>query len=172
MVTANASERRRVHIRLIHDGVQPSKPLEEPLRFGLQDSKGEVSPGSVQSGEVQTFDFVVEVKELEVVFTGAFAHGPAAGRFLYLSWRREGVQENPWGRRIKIPLAGIDWAKIRAAEKPGKRLAADVIGRGTHTSEIWRVEACKVRAPRRPSKSLDFSPGSADSDILNYTPLR
>jgi hypothetical protein len=66
MVTANASERRRVHIRLIRDGVQPGKPLEEPLRFGLQDSKGEVSPGSVQSGEVQTFDFVVEVKELEV----------------------------------------------------------------------------------------------------------
>jgi hypothetical protein len=146
MVTANASERRRVHIHLIHDGVQPGKPLEEPLRFGLQDSKGEVSPGRVQSGKVQTFDFVLEVKENDggqPVFTGAFAHGPAAGRFLYLGWKREGVQENPWGRRIKIPLAGIDWAKIRAAEKPGKRLAADVIGRRPHTSEtvIWRVEA-------------------------------
>jgi hypothetical protein len=145
MVTANASERRRVHVRLIHDGVQPSKPLEEPIRFGLQDSKGEVSPGSVQSGEVQTFDFVLEVKENDggQLFTGAFAHGPAAGRFLYLSWKREGVQENPWGWRIKIPLAGIDWAKIRAAEKPGKRLAADVVGRRPHTFEpvIWRVEA-------------------------------
>jgi hypothetical protein len=146
-VTANASERRRrVHVRLIHDGVQPGRPLKEPLRFGLQDSKGEISPGSVQSGEVQTFDIVVEVKENDggqPVFTGAFAHGPAAGRFLYLSWKREGVHEHPWGWRIKIPLAGIDWGKIRAAEKSGKRLAADVIGRGPHTSEpvIWRVEA-------------------------------
>ena len=30
MVTADASERRGVHIRLIHDGVQPGKPLKEP----------------------------------------------------------------------------------------------------------------------------------------------
>jgi hypothetical protein len=74
MVAANASERRSVHIHLIHDGVQPGKPLEEPLRFGLQDSKGEVSPGRVQSGKVQTFDFVLEVKENDggqPVFTGA-----------------------------------------------------------------------------------------------------
>jgi hypothetical protein len=76
MLTADASERRRVHIHLINHGVQPGKPREEPLRFGLQDSKGEVSPGSVQSGEVQTFDFVLEFKESDgglPVFTGAFA---------------------------------------------------------------------------------------------------
>ena len=102
--------------------------------------------GECSIRELQTFDFVLEVKENDgeqPVFAGAFAHRPAAGRFLYLSWKREGVQENPWGWRIKIPLAGIDWAKIRAAEKPGKRLAADVIGRRPHTSEpmIWRVEA-------------------------------
>lgn len=77
MVTADASERRGVHIRLIHDGVQPGKPLEEPW----------------------------------------LAH------------------QNPprWNRL----------GQIRAAGKPGKRLAADVIGRRPHTSEpvIWQVEA-------------------------------
>lgn len=94
------------------------------------------------------------------MFTGAFAHGPAAGRFLYLSWKREGVHEHPWGWRIKIPVAGIDWAKIRAAEKPGKRLAADVIGRGPHTfrardlASRGFVKFARPDVPQNPSISV------------------
>jgi hypothetical protein len=136
---------RRINIRLIHDGVQPGAALCEPLRFGLQDSKGNVHAGIAQPGGTQNFDLVLEIKEgaeaVQPVFRGGFAQGPPAGRFLYLSWKREGEPEHPWGWRIKIPLSGIGWADIRAAEKPGKCLAANVIGRRPHATEAinWRV---------------------------------
>jgi hypothetical protein len=76
------------------------------------------------------------------VFRSAFAHGPPAARFVYLSWKREDTHQHPWGWRIKIPLSGIGWAEIRAAEKPDKCLAADVTGRRPHASEAinWQVE--------------------------------
>jgi hypothetical protein len=50
---------------------------------------------------------------------------------------------HPWGWRIKIPLSGIGWAEIRAAEKPGKCLVANVLGRRPHTTDAikWRVGA-------------------------------
>jgi hypothetical protein len=66
-----------------------------------------------------------------------------AGRFLYLSWKREGEHEHPWGWRIKIPLSGIGWAEIGAAQTPGKCLVADVISRRPHTSERaeWKVKS-------------------------------
>ena len=55
---------------------------------------------------------------------------------------RGGEHEHPWGWRIKIPLSGIGWGEILAAEKPGKCLVANVIGRRPHSSEAihWRVE--------------------------------
>jgi hypothetical protein len=119
--------------------------LQEPLRFGLQDSKAEVHPGTAH-GEVRHFDFTLDVKGASTsppVFTGVFAHGPPAARFLYLSWKREGTHAAPWGWRIKIPLSGIGWAEIRAAEQPGKCLEANVVGRRPHKTEpiTWRVRA-------------------------------
>ena len=117
-----APAKRQVHLRLIHNGVQPGTPLPETLRFGLQDAQGEVHPGLTQPGEARNFDFVLEVSEAKdagkPVFRGAFAHGPPAGRFIYLSWKREGEHEHPWGWRIKIPLSGIGWDEICAAERP------------------------------------------------------
>ena len=127
--------------------MQPGTPLDEPLRFGLQDAKGEVHPGLTQPGEARNFDLILEFSEGDdadkPVFRGAFAHGPAKARFVYLSWKRQGKHEHPWGWRIKVPLAGIGWAEICAAEKPGKCLAANVIGRRPHASEAieWRIEA-------------------------------
>lgn len=137
--------KRRINVRLIHNGVQPGTPLEERFRFGLQDAKGEVQSGIIEPGEARNFDLALEVREGEAgrpVFRGAFAHGPPAGRFLYLSWKREGDHAHPWGWRIKIPLSGIGWAEICAAEKPGKCLVANVLGRRPHTTEaiMWRVE--------------------------------
>jgi hypothetical protein len=140
------SVKRQIHLRLIHDGVQPGTPLDEPLRFGLQDGKGEVHPGLTKPGKPQNFDLVLDVSEgdeaNQPVFRGMFAHGPSTGRFVYLSWKRQGEHEHPWGWRIKIPLSGIGWADIRAAEKPGKCLVANVIGRRPHASEpiVWRIE--------------------------------
>jgi hypothetical protein len=141
------SAKRQIHVRLIHNGMQPGTPLDEPLLFGLQDAKGHVHPGLTQPGEARNFDLILEVGEGngvdKPVFRGAFVHGPAKARFIYLSWKRQGEHEHPWGSRIKIPLSGIGWAEIHAAEKPGKCLAANVIGRRPHASEAieWRIEA-------------------------------
>jgi hypothetical protein len=112
MVT-DASAKRQINVRLIHNGMQPGTPLDESSEQG------------------------------QPVFRGAFAHGPPAGRFLYLAWKRVAEHEHPFGWRIKIPLSGIGWAEIRAAEKPGKCLAANVIGRRPHASEPikWEIEA-------------------------------
>jgi Family of unknown function (DUF5990) len=144
------SGKRQIHLRLIHNGVQPGRPLDEPLRFGLQDGNGEVHPGLGQPGEPQKFDIVLEVGEgdeaSQPVFRGMFAHGPPKGRFVYLSWKRQGKHEHPWAWRIKVPLSDIGWAEVRAAEKPGKCLAANVIGRLPHTSEAieWQIEALQI----------------------------
>ena len=41
-------------------------------------------------------------------FRGPFAHGPTAGRFVYITvGQRAGQPHSPWDRRAKIPLAGI-----------------------------------------------------------------
>jgi hypothetical protein len=147
-------EKRQIAVRLIHDGVQPGIPLEEPMRFGVQDTKGGVHPGLTEPGDARPFDLTLDVRGDEAslpVFSGQFAHGPPSGRFLYLSWKREGQHEHPWCWRIKIPLSGIGWAEIRAAEQPDKCLAANVVGRRPHTSEpiMWRIEPLrtKVRSP-------------------------
>jgi hypothetical protein len=145
-MSVSPSAKRKVHLRLIHNGMQPGTPLDETLRFGLQDAKGEVHPGLTQPGEARNFDLILEVSEgkdaNKPVFRSTFAHGPPAGRFIYPSWKREGEHEHPWGWRIKIPLSGIGWGEILAAEKPGKCLVANVIGRRPHSSEAihWRVE--------------------------------
>ena len=146
-MATNPAVKRQIHLRLIHDGAQPGSPLDEPLRFGLQDAKGDVHPGLIPPGAPRNFDLVLEVREGddadEPIFRGAFAHGPPAARFVYLSWRRQGEHDHPWAWRIKIPLSGIGWAEIHAAEKPGKCLSANVIGRLPHSSEPikWRIEA-------------------------------
>jgi hypothetical protein len=146
-MTLGAPVKRQVHLRLIHNGVQPGTPLAETLRFGLQDAKGEVHPGLTQPGEARNFDLILEVSEgkdaNKPVFRSRFAHGPPAGRFLYLSWKREGAHEHPWGWRIKIPLSGIGWSEICATEQPGRCLVANVTGCRPHSTEAirWRIEA-------------------------------
>jgi len=135
---------RKLQLRLIHDGTQPGSPLAEPLRFGLQDSKGNVHPGLEAPGEPRNFDFELDVLGDAVpVFRGVFAHGTPATRFVYLSWKRVGEHAHPWGWRIKIPLAGLGWETIRAAEAPGLCVAANVIGRKPHSSQpiVWEVVA-------------------------------
>src|ERR1700722_7530078 len=140
-----SSEKRRIAVRLIHDGVQPGAPLDELLRFGVQDSKGDVHLGTRAATGFQRFDFSLDVRESGAsgppAFSGAFVHGPPSGRFLYLSWTREGSKGAPWAWRVKIPLSGIGWADIRAAEKSCKCLEANIIGRRPHTSEPieWRL---------------------------------
>lgn len=137
--------KRLIYVQLLHDGVQPGAPLDEPLHFGLQNNKGEVYPETVKVGPELRFEFVMEIKNGETdqpVFSGPFVHGPPASRFLYLSWKREGEHATPWGWRIKIPLNTLGWSEVRNAELPGMCLMANVTDRRPHTSEPvnWRVQ--------------------------------
>ncbi len=138
---------RQIRLRLIHDGTEPGTPLGERLRFGVQDTKGEVEPGSSEPGAIAHLDLTLSVDGSEEsgppVFRGACAHGPPAKRFVYLSWKRAGTHAAPWGWRIKIPLSGIGWDDIHAAQAPGARLVADVMGRKPHSSETvaWVIES-------------------------------
>jgi hypothetical protein len=145
------SATRQIRVRLIHDGVQPGAPLTGPLRFGVQDTNGEVHAPSGTSGETRHFDLALEVRggdETSMpVLSGAFAHGPPAGRFLYLSWKREGKHDAPWAWRIKVPLSGIGWGDIRAAEKDGRRLEANVVGRRPHSTDAIEWRLVKSRSP-------------------------
>ena len=65
------------------------------------------------------FEFPVRVKEGKdghANFLGPFAQGPASGRFIYLDiGTYAGQTGTPWGRRLKIPLAGITWPLIEEA---------------------------------------------------------
>jgi hypothetical protein len=139
------SQPRRLSLRLIHDATPPSVSPDEPLHFGLQDSKGQVHPGARQPEGTLRFDLTLEIKPGAAasppIFIGPFAQGPPASRFLYLSWKRDGKSEAPWAWRIKIPLSGIGWPEIRAAGKSDARLEANVIGRRPHALEAikWRL---------------------------------
>lgn len=141
-----------MHLRLIHDGAQPGTPLDEPLQFGLQDSNGDVHPGTPVASGTRRFDLTLDVRTAatgQPVFSGAFVHGRPPAHFLYLSWKREATRaarlNAPWGWRIKIPLSGIGWADIQAAERPDTCLAADVTSRRPHRTEAveWRLETLR-----------------------------
>jgi hypothetical protein len=98
-------EKRQIAIRLIHDGKQPGTPVDEAMRFGLQDARGQVHPGIMQANGALHFHLTLDVKGQagagQPVFGGAFAHGSPAGRFLYLSWKREMIIDAMWVWRIK-----------------------------------------------------------------------
>ncbi len=137
--------KRKIRVRLLHDGAQPGPPLDEALSFGVQDVKRGVHPGTAGSGGTRRFDLELDLRAADTdrpVFSGPFAHGSPAARFLYLSWKRQEAAAAPWGWRIKIPLSSIGWNEVREAERDGMVLVADVTGRRPHTSEpiIWRAE--------------------------------
>ena len=137
----------KVLLRLIHDGAQPGSPLDEPLDFGLPDAKGVLHSGEPSAGTTRAFDLTLDVKEGaggEPVFLGSFAHGPAKTRFLYLGWKRRQPQEHPWAWRIKVPLGGIGWPEIQAAQAAQHRLVANVVGRKPHATEAVRWEVKPV----------------------------
>jgi hypothetical protein len=104
------SEKRLLNLRLLHNGTQPGTPVPEPVRFGLQDSKGEVHPGVVRPDGSQQFDFSLEIKggsdSDRLVFTGPFAHGPPTARFLYFELEARGEARRALGLAAQGALVG------------------------------------------------------------------
>ncbi len=97
------------------------------------------------------FDLMVEVKPddgASPVFVGPLAHGPPAGRFLYLSWR------NPTGeyaRRLKLALGSIAWSDIVAAKRADRPLTAELVDQPKLTSTGTHIGGSRTVIWERPA---------------------
>lgn len=85
------------------------------VAFGRQKGRGpayETVQKQISSGEDLRFEFHVRVKNDrtgEPDFRGPFVQGPRGGRFVYLDiGTYAGQSGSSWGRRLKIPLTGVN----------------------------------------------------------------
>src|SRR5262245_24098433 len=88
--------------------------------FCLQQGKDDLVPPTSDSGEIVSFDFIVNIannrSDGPPNFRGPFAQGPPGGRFIYInSGTYAGQSDSRWSRRAKIPLSGITWELIEEA---------------------------------------------------------
>ncbi len=117
----------RVRLRVLYRGTGPVKWNGGPAEFGVQDKNETLHLGRAGPDGAVTFDLSVEVKPEGAgapVFVGPFAHGPANGRFLYLSWRNA---TGEYAQRLKLPLGSITWSDIRAARDADRPLAGELV---------------------------------------------
>src|ERR1700752_2336416 len=92
--------------------------LQEPtpgVVYGLQKGRGsnyETVQKQVFDASDLIFDFTVEVKHGDngnIILHGPFSQGTPQDRFVYIDiGTYAGQKDSQWGRRLKIPLAGID----------------------------------------------------------------
>ena len=82
--------------------------------FGLQKGRGsayETVQTQRSTGKDLTFQFSVGVKG--IALAGPFVQGPAGQRFVYIDiGTYAGQADSCWGRRLKIPLTGINLERI------------------------------------------------------------
>ena len=130
---ANTKEiQQEVHFRFLRsDDIPATNPHNLAYRFGLQDTKGNIIPGEKQTSGMLAFDFTLKVKQgkdaARPVFNGPFASGGVDDRFVYLSWFA--IERGDYINRVKVPLAAINWKMIRASQKEGRPITADLSGR-------------------------------------------
>lgn len=137
-----------VAIRVICEN--PPLPLSssETSSFGLQGKNQEILAGEIIGDRRVKYEFTLHV-DLESSslpnFTGAYAHGTPADRFLYLTQLE--LRDGNWQiiKRIKISLKSITQAQIEAAlSDPYRILQVSVDGRGAATVSLlgngWTVE--------------------------------
>ncbi len=96
------------------------------LRLGIQRGKEVTEDVSVDREEI-IFRFALEAKLNSAnrpVFTGAYAQGTPAERFVYLCWgQRDGVAFLT-EMRTKIPLASLTWEEVKQAAAAGRAVRA------------------------------------------------
>jgi len=117
-----------IKVRLLREPAPPS-PDGSTVRFGLQDKKGAMHEGVGRADGLTQFDIelsVVEAPDGSPDFGGPFVSGSRGARFVYLSWQR--LDGGGFLNRIKVRLADIDWALIRAVRASGGSLEVDLRG--------------------------------------------
>ena len=116
-----------VRLQVVYDGAGPAHWDGGAGAFGLQDKAAVLHPGTPCAGGAVAFDFTLRVKSVDasgVVLVGDFAHGPPAGRFLYLGWRNAAGN---FAQRLKLPLSTITPYQVRQAVTDGKLLTATLV---------------------------------------------
>ena len=132
-----------VKLRLLYPVGPPISHEGQPWVFGLQDTKQQLHDGRPAEGGLTAFDFELRVKPGpdpdHPVFLGAFASGPADGRFVYFAWRDTAT--GAWINRLKARLAPITWAMVRDAQAKDLPITATMAGRrlGDTSAPQWRV---------------------------------
>ncbi len=114
-------------LRLTYDGKGPAIWTPAPGAFGLQDKAAALHPGTPGPGGVVVFEFALQARPHDsgaAVLSGEFAHGPPAGRFLYLGWRNA---QGAFAQRLKLPLSGLAWDDVAAAIARKRVLAATLV---------------------------------------------
>jgi hypothetical protein len=98
-----------------------------PGAFGLQDKAEVLHQGTPGPGSTVVFELTLQARPHgsgAAVLSGDFAHGPPAGRFLYLGWRNA---QGAFAQRLKLPLSGIAWADAAAAIASQRLLAGTLV---------------------------------------------
>ena len=125
----------------------------EGVRFQIQRGRGDLVPPVRAARGALRFDFEIRVGRRpngQPNYLGPFTQGPPDARFVYVnSGTLAGQPESCWTRRAKIPLIGITWTLIDAAQETGATLEADLPGTGSDGGPTcasvkgitWRLEA-------------------------------
>lgn len=114
--------------------------LEAPpsgVDFGLQEGRAnDYKTVQTQRSKTSdlTFTFTVRAKQNaggEPNLLGPFTQGPAHGRFVYIDiGTYAGQADSVWGRRLKVPLSGINWDMVEQASGSARLLETRVPGTG------------------------------------------
>jgi hypothetical protein len=113
-----------LRLRLIYRGAPPVHWTGGARDFGVQDKDNRLLAGHALEDGGLAFDFSVTVKpatSAAPVLVGAFAHGPPAERFVYLSWRNA---DGAYAQRFKLPLDAITADQVDHALGTGQALTA------------------------------------------------
>ncbi len=125
-------------------------PLSEDTkihRFGIQDKNKQLLECDPTATGDLAYDFELDIKQHSdntPNFTGQYAHGNRAERFLYLTLMA--LQGGSWDiiKRIKIPLKTVTWKQVQSVlDDDSKRLQIKVNGQGAATVPLlddgWSV---------------------------------
>jgi hypothetical protein len=129
----DAEQPDEVRFQLLRaDDIPATNPHGLAYKFGLQDSKQQITEGRRLPNGTLCFDFTLRVKKAsnadQPAFTGPHASCPVDDRFVYLSWFA--ITRGDYINRVKARLSTIDWKMIRAAQAQGKVITADMTGWG------------------------------------------
>jgi hypothetical protein len=138
------SDNDAVRFHLLRDSAEPPASDGSAVAFGIQDNKGQLYPPVQCADGMFVFDFELIAKQGpdpdRPVFSGAFASGPPADRFVYLAWPRLNGQGHV--NRVKVRLTDIDWPLVREAQATGRPLEYDASTRGAGGGRVaveWKL---------------------------------